>query len=80
MFLHGEANYRWHNESSWRKGKQGRFLFKNDVIIFAPSKGVTHHTASEIIPFLFSNKGTWAGHAAKGNKVYCIVMTNAIVF
>jgi hypothetical protein len=36
--------------------------------------------ASEIIPFLFLNKGTWAGHAAKGNKVNCIVMTNALVF
>jgi hypothetical protein len=29
---------------------------------------------------LFSNKGTWAGHAAKGNKVNCIVMTNALYF
>ena len=57
-----------------------RFLFLNDITIFALFKGVTHDTASEIIPFLFSNKGTWAGHAAKGNKVYCIVMTNAIVF
>ena len=52
-----------------------------DVIIFALSKGVTFKKkASEIIPFLFLNKGTWAGHAAKGNKVNCIVMTNALVF